>query len=152
MGPRFGRCSVLVCLALGLALTACAAQSDAVQVSGAWARAARLDDATSGANSAVYLVLSNSSDTPDRLLKASSSVAKAVEIHQIVLEGDMMQMQLVTDGLETPAHGQVVFEPGGPHIMLIGLTRDLKPGDTVPLTLHFERGGTLTVDAEVRQP
>ena len=49
-----------------------------------------------------------------------------------------------------PAGGQVTFEPGGLHIMLIGLQRELEAGDRFKITLQFEESGTLTVEVSVR--
>ena len=63
--------------------------------------------------------------------------------------GDMMGMQPVAR-LEIPAGGTVQLAPGGYHIMLIGLTKDLKVGDTVQVTLKFEKAGDVTVTAQVR--
>jgi copper(I)-binding protein len=106
----------------------------------------------SGANSAIYLKLSNRGLAADRLVAAEALVAQAVEIHETRMEGDVMTMQQVTGGLEIPAGGQVELKPGGYHIMLIGLTQDLKAGDRFPVTLDFAEAGPITVEAEVRQP
>lgn len=126
-----------------------------------WARPAKMmaGDAAQGnamqhggATSAVYMTLNNPSTAGDRLISAQTDVAHSVEIHETRMEGDVMRMQQVEDGIETPAGGQVELKPGGLHIMLIGLTRDLNVGDTFPVTLKFASGATLTVEAEVRQP
>jgi len=79
-------------------------------------------------------------------------VSNAVEIHETKMEGDVMRMAQVEGGIEVPAGGQVELKPGGYHVMLIGLTRDLAVGDTFPVTLEFASGNTLAVEAEVRQP
>ena len=105
-----------------------------------------------GANSAVYLKLSNRGPAPDRLIAAAAPVAQAVEIHETRMQGDVMMMQQVTDGIEIPARGQIDLKPGGYHIMLIGLTQDLAPGDSFPVTLIFASASPVTVQAEVRQP
>ena len=134
-----------------------------IQASGVWARAAKAGEMKSDAssdtgmamgsmNSAVYMLLTNSGDSPDRLLSAAADVAGAVEIHETRMEGDVMHMQQLTDGIEIPANGQVELKPGGLHVMLIDLTRDLNPGETFPVTLQFEQAGAVTVEAEVRQP
>jgi len=99
----------------------------------------------------VYLTIVNDGDQADRLVGAESEVAKAAELHQTKMEGGVMKMQSVTGGVEIPAHGRVAFKPGGYHIMLIGLQRDLNPGDRFKVTLRFEKSGTLTVESEVRE-
>ncbi len=105
-----------------------------------------------GVNSAVYMVLANGGAAADRLVAAQADVSNAVEIHETKMEGDVMRMQQVESGIEVPAGGQVELKPGGYHVMLIGLTRDLNVGDTFPVTLEFASGATLQVEAEVRQP
>jgi copper(I)-binding protein len=61
-------------------------------------------------------------------------------------------MRQVEGGIDIPANGQVELKPGGFHVMLIGLTRDLNVGDSVQLTLTFEKAGQIPVTAQVRQP
>jgi copper(I)-binding protein len=61
-------------------------------------------------------------------------------------------MQQVSGGIEIPAQDQVELKPGGYHVMLIGLLRDLAVGDRFTVTLNFEKCSDLTVEAEVRQP
>lgn len=134
-----------------------------IQASGVWARAAKMGEIAGdtssdtgmamggGMNSAVYMMLTNPGDSPDRLLSAAADVAGAVEIHETTMDGDVMRMQQVSGGIEIPANGQVELKSGGLHVMLIGLTRDLNPGETFPVTLQFENAGAVTVEAEVRQ-
>ena len=75
-----------------------------------------------------------------------------VEIHQTTMEGDVMKMRMLPDGLEVRARGEVLLEPGGYHVMLIGMKQDLRAGDRFSLDLEFEKSGTMTVETEVRQP
>ncbi|MEZ4767343.1 MAG: copper chaperone PCu(A)C [Caldilineales bacterium] len=164
---QVGAALAVVAMLAMLLITACApppsAPATGIQASNVWARAAKAGsmagDASSdsgmnmaGMNSAVYMVLANGSATPDRLVSAAADVAGAVEIHETVMDGDVMRMQQLTDGIEIPANGQVELKPGGLHVMLIGLARDLNPGETFPVTLQFEQAGAVTVEAEVRQP
>jgi hypothetical protein len=76
-----------------------------------------------------------------------SSIAMASPLAST--SGDMMGMEPVAR-LEIPAGGTVQLAPGGYHIMLIGLTKDLNVGDTVQVTLKFEKAGDVTVTAQVR--
>ena len=119
-----------------------------IEIVDPWARAATLE----GGNSAIYMVLKNTSGTADKLVAASGEVAAAIEIHETKMEGDVMRMAQVEGGIEVPAGGQVELKPGGYHVMLIGLTRDLAVGEKFPVTLEFASGATLQVEAEVRQP
>lgn len=111
------------------------------------------DHSTAGAVTGAFMLIENSTGTAERLVSASVSedIASVVEIHETTLdENDVMQMRPV-EGIEVPANGSVELKPGGYHIMLIDLQNALNPGDTVMLTLTFESGTTLSVDAEVRE-
>ncbi len=110
------------------------------------------DQEPSGRVTGAFMVIENSGDAPDRLIGASAGpeVAGAVEIHETTVdENDVMRMRPI-EAIEVPARGSVELKPGGYHIMLLDVQRDLNPGDTVTLTLTFASGATLDVTAEVR--
>lgn len=98
---------------------------------------------------AVFLTISNSGESADRLLSAATDLTIAVEIHEVADEGGVMKMRPLTDGLEIPAGESVELMPGGFHIMLIGLKGDLVPGDSFELVLTFERAGEIAVIAQI---
>lgn len=75
-------------------------------------------------------------------------MAEAAEIHVMTTDGNMMQKKKI-DRLPIPANGSATLQPGGNHLMLIGLKRDLAPGDSLALTLAFANGQTQTVRAHV---
>ncbi len=102
-----------------------------------------------GGTGAVYVTLSNPGPQADALTSASSDAARTVELHEVQKEGGMMKMRPVKS-IPVPAGGTVELKPGGYHIMLLDLKHDLKPGDTVPVTLSFEHGGELRIEAAVR--
>ncbi len=105
-----------------------------------------------GATSAGYMTIRSSSAEPDFLIAAAvADLAEAVELHTATTENGVMKMRQV-ERIEIPAQGGVELKPGSFHIMLIGLKRDLKPDETVRLTLMFERSGTVEVSAVVRKP
>ena len=121
-------------------------------VEGAWARATTvsgLPGQTGNVNSAVYLVLRNEGGVPDRFLGGMTPVAASLELHQSMEEAGVMRMQAL-EGIDVPAGGQVELRPGGVHIMLLGLEASLMEGDTVEMTLRFQRSGTLSVRVPVR--
>ena len=103
-----------------------------------------------GGTGAAYLTVRNEGET-DRLLGGQTDKAEAVEVHEVVDEGGVMQMRPLADGLEIPAGGEVILEPGGYHLMLFGLTEDLVVGMTFDLTLRFERAGDVVVSVVVRR-
>ncbi len=87
--------------------------------------------------SAVYLTLANAGGVNVRLVAAESPAANLVEIHEMQMNGDVMQMRPVEGGVDLPAGGVVVLEQGGLHIMLMDLVEPLVPGQAIPLTLRF---------------
>lgn len=99
---------------------------------------------------AAYFRVSNASDTPDRLVSASSPGAETVELHQSLMEGGVMRM-LPVAALEIPAHGEAVLAPGGYHLMLLGLKTSFADGARVPLTLVFEKAGPVEVVINVEK-
>lgn len=127
-----------------LLLAASAAASGGPRVAEAWARATPPGAATG----AVYFVLTGG-DAGDRLLGASSPVAERAELHMTTMSDGMMRMRAL-ENLRLAPGETVRFEPGGRHVMLIGLKQPLHEGDAVPLTLTFERAGTIEVQVEVR--
>lgn len=104
-----------------------------------------------GATGAVYMTIKNSGGAPDKLIKAQSDVAKTVELHTVINDNGVMSMRPV-EGIDIPAGESVTLKPGGFHVMLIGLNRDLKIGDSFQVTLQFEKGGQQVVQSTVRQP
>lgn len=102
------------------------------------------------ANSAAFLTLTNGSSVPHSLKSATSPVANTVELHTHTNNNGVMEMRQVPQ-IDVPAKGQVTLAPGGLHIMLIGLKQDLKPGETASVTLNFEDGSTVVVDAPIKE-
>jgi periplasmic copper chaperone A len=125
--------------------SAALAQNNQLEVSNAWARA------TPGKaeNGAAYLTIQ--SPTADRLISASSPVAKKAGLHTMSMEGMVMKMRPLA-GLDIPAGQPVTLKPGGDHIMLEGLDAPLREGQSFPLTLTFEKAGTRTVTVAVEKP
>jgi copper(I)-binding protein len=101
---------------------------------------------------AIFMRLVNKGQEPDRLIGGQTDAAQAVEVHETIMDGEVMKMQMLAGGLQVPARGEVLLQPGSYHVMLIGITRDLKVGDKVSVELQFEKSGPLTVEAEVREP
>lgn len=85
----------------------------------------------------------------DRLLDAKSPVAKRVEIHTHIKDGDVMRMRRVDGPLPVTADAPIKMAPGGVHVMLMGLNHALDAGTTIPVTLIFEIAGEMTVDVPV---
>lgn len=117
------------------------------ELSDAWARPARENGVT-----AVYLNVLNGTDQPDTLVALSSTASGLVELHETYDRGDGMMGMREAEDPTFPANEAVQMVPGGKHIMLMQLNRELKEGDTVDLTLEFSQAGVITVNAPVRAP
>lgn len=111
-----------------------------------WARATVPGQPAGGA----YLELENRGGA-DRLLSARSPASARVELHSMTMEGEVMRMREL-EAVPLPAGATVKFQPGGLHLMLMGLKAPLKQGERVPLTLRFEKAGEVTVELSVESP
>ena len=99
---------------------------------------------------AAFLVIHNAGAEADRLIDAQSDVAMRVELHTHKDNGQgVMQMMHVPEGFEIPAGGDQVLQRGGDHVMFMGLTAPWEQGQTIPLTLVFEKAGEITLDVPV---
>ena len=98
---------------------------------------------------AIYFAIENKGTTGDKLIGVTSPVAKSVEIHTMSMDGDVMKMREV-QSIEIKPSATISMKPGdGYHVMLIGLKKQLKSGDSFPLTLRFEKSGKLKVSVQV---
>ncbi len=114
----------------------------------AWARPT-IGDAKS---TAAYMKIENSGNAPDRLVAVKSDQAANLMLHESRMEGDVMRMVHLDNGVEIPAHGAAELKPLGLHVMVMGLKAPLKDGETLPLTLVFEKAGEVAVEATVGKP
>jgi copper(I)-binding protein len=96
-----------------------------------------------------FVTLLNTADAPDRLVSASSAVAERVELHTHIMDGGVMRMREVEGGIPLPPGETVNLQPGGLHIMLLGLNQGLAAGSRFPLTLTFEKAGSVQVEVPV---
>ena len=134
-------------LTLSLCLLAAATLTQAqVTVRDAWVRGTVPKQQASGA----FMQLSADKDT--RLIAAKSPVANVVELHEMVMDGDVMKMRQIP-GLDIVPGRVLDLKPGGFHVMLIDLKGQLKGGDVVPITLVFEDSKTKkTFTQDIKAP
>jgi copper(I)-binding protein len=173
-GRALARLAPIALLAIAaVTVSACSggtsSSSTGVTIRDPWARTSPM---VSGAGAA-YMVIENTGSAADALTGGSSDVATAVEVHETYavepaastgtggmespkasdggmgMGGEMMGMRRI-DRLDIPAGGSVDLKPGGYHIMLIGLTRELKAGEDLTVTLTFEKAGDVTLTIPVR--
>ena len=117
-----------------------------IQVRHPWSRAT-----PPGAKVAVgYMEIRNRGAQPDRLLSASSAVAKRVEMHVTQREGEVLKMRQV-ESFEIPARERYALRPGGAHLMLVDVVQPLEKGQRFMMKLRFERAGELEIELEVQE-
>ncbi len=105
---------------------------------------------------AAFMGVMNHASENDRLIAATSNIAKRVELHTHKEDGNgVMKMMEVEDGIEVPADGMAHLKRGGDHIMFMGVQNPLKNGDVIEVTLTFEKAGEVRLQIPVdndRQP
>ena len=138
----------LAALAAILALPAFALdyKLGAIEIGHPWSRATP-PTAESGGG---FLAVTNTGTTPDRLIAVKSPAADKVEIHEMKMDGNIMRMREVEKGIEIPPGATVELKPGGFHVMFMGLRAPFAKDAKVPLTLVFEKAGSIDVDLMVQ--
>ena len=122
-------------------LTVWAAETGRISVADAWAR-----PTGSSGTTAAYMTIANRGNTADVLKRVRSKKVKSIEMHQATVTADgVVQMRKVEGGLPIDAGASLVFEPGGTHVMLLGLGDALNAGEQLLLTLEFDRAGPVDV-------
>jgi copper(I)-binding protein len=127
---------------LTMSLSACApAETGKVEVTGAWVRASDFSDHTGGMTG-VFMQITNTTDETVTLIGGTSAIAPMIETHQVV-DGVMSKKE---GGIEIKAGETVTLEPGGLHVMLMGLTEPILVGTKVNLTLKFDGAPDIVLD------
>jgi copper(I)-binding protein len=135
-----------VAVATLVALAACSGTASAPTIAQAWARPAPV-----GGNTAAYLTITTGAGQADALLSASSPGADMVQVHEVSTDASGMTGMHPIDRLDIPAGTTVSLEPGGHHLMVMGVTSELAVGGKLELDLVFEHAGKVVVQAEIRQ-
>jgi copper(I)-binding protein len=141
---------ILLLLALTLLWAGSALALDyklgAIEIGHPWSRATP-PTAESGGG---FLAITNTGTTPDRLIAVKSPAADKVEIHEMKMDGNIMRMREVEKGIEIPPGATVELKPGGFHVMFMGLRAPFARDAKVPLTLVFEKAGSIDVELMVQ--
>ena len=103
------------------------------------------------ASASVYFTLANSGGR-DRLLSVTADKVGQTSLHETSMDGDIMRMRPIADGIEVPAGGRVALSASGRHVMIQNLARPLPDGSSIRLTLRFERQGLVEISAPVGRP
>lgn len=140
--------SAVAALALTTSISACAQAAPAAKVTAtdAWCRPTPAGALAGGC----YVTLKASAD--DRLVAVETTAADRGEIHTMSMDGGVMRMRKLADGIALPAGASVALKPGAEHLMIIGPKIALTAGAKVPLVLKFRNAPPVKLDAVVRMP
>jgi copper(I)-binding protein len=148
MTPIPRRLAYAVVLASLFAAPVCAQEVKAgdLVISQGWSRATPNGAKIGGG----YLTIENKGATADRLIGVSAEVAGKVEVHEMAMNNGVMTMRPLDKGLAIEPGQTVKLAPGGYHLMMFDLKEPLKQGDKVPVTLQFEKAGTVKFSLDVQ--
>lgn len=140
--------TAVIGLLLVVLLASCGpAAAPEISIEDAWGRLSPSMPTAGG----MYMLIKNTGDAPDKLLSGTSPACGSIEIHEMVMKDDgTMGMNLLENPLEIPAGGEVTLKVGGLHVMCIMKNDQFTPGNTIELTLVFEKSGEKTFSVEIR--
>lgn len=119
---------------------------DKMQIKEAWMRPSSQNMAT-----ALYFTIENNTESADTLFKVYSDIAGKVEMHETYSEGDMMGMRKI-DMIVIEGKKSFELKPGGYHVMLMKLKKDVKDGDKAKFILYFKQAGEIKISATAKKP
>ena len=134
-------------LAITLATPALAADYTAgsLKISTPWARATPKGAQVGGG----FMTITNTGTAPDRLIGGATTISSSFEVHEMSMDGGIMKMRMLKDGLEIKPGETVTLKPGGYHVMFIGLKDQLKQGGAFKSTLEFAKAGKVEVEFKI---
>ena len=110
-----------------------------------WARATPKGATVAGA----YMKITNTGSTPDRLTGGTTDAARKFEVHEMSMDGSVMKMRELPNGLEIPPGATVELKPGSYHVMMTGVSKPFVKGERVKASLTFEKAGKVDVEFAV---
>lgn len=117
-----------------------------LEITTPWTRATAPTARTGGG----FMTITNKGTMADRLVSARSTVSEKVEVHEMQMDGSVMRMRELAKGLDIPPGATVVLKPGSYHIMFMELKAPLAKDAKVPVTLVFEKAGSIDVQLNVQ--
>jgi periplasmic copper chaperone A len=117
-----------------------------LEITQGWVRATLPGQPAAGG----FLTIDNKGKEADRLMSIASPLTPSAQIHEMKMDGDVMKMAELADGLEIPAGGKVELKPGGLHLMFMGLQKQVMEGEAVKVTLTFEKAGAIEIELPVQ--
>lgn len=116
-----------------------------LKISTPWARATPKGAQVGGG----FMTITNTGTAPDRLIGGATGISSSFEVHEMSMDGSVMKMRMLKDGLEIKPGETVTLRPGGYHVMFVGLKDQLKQGDAFKTTLEFAKAGKVEVEFKI---
>ncbi len=135
----------LASVAMVVGVSGCSTEQ--LEITDSWVRSSEMS--VSGGMTGMFMEVTNPTSSEITLVGGSSD-AGMVEIHETVMGDDGMQMQEINGGIEIPAGSTVVLQPGGLHVMIMGLNDDVLAGDEVTVDLEFDGHPNISVTATAK--
>lgn len=131
----------------GLMLLASCSKSGSpdLQISDAWAR----ETVAGQTGTAAYMTIANEGSGDDRLVAVAAVAPASASLHATMTENGVSSMRPLPSGFAIPAGSTIELKPGGTHVMLTGLQAPVRAGETMKLTLRFEKSGERVIDVRV---
>ena len=98
-----------------------------------------------------YLIIKNKGNKSDFLYEIETLFSEKVELHEMSMDGNIMKMKKINDGIEIPPGKEVILKPGGLHIMFKNLNKNLVVGKKEKAILKFKKTGKIIVNFEIQQ-
>ena len=142
---RFFACAAFAALTFGAAARAHEFKIGDLQIGHPWTR-----ETPGGAKVAGgYLSVTNNGKEPDRLIGGTFEASERLEVHEMKMDGDIMKMRPLNDGIDIKPGETIKLAPGGVHLMFLELKRPLKKDDMVKGQLQFQKAGKIDVEFKV---
>ena len=140
---------LFACFYIGLSNAALAGsiKFEHLELHDAWIRETPTNHPATGG----YLAIKNHGNTADVLISVSANFAMKSEIHEMKMEGDVMKMRPLVNGLVIPENDEIHLKPGGYHLMFMRLKQRMIPMDVHQVTLTFKNSGSITIPMTVHK-
>jgi copper(I)-binding protein len=138
--------TITIFILIGMVLIACTSQTPSIEIEEAWARPGAI-----GENTAIYFQIT-SFGADDAIIRGEALVASITELHRSTMNEDGTMSMIQQTDIPLPQDETVELKPGGLHVMLMQLTKDLEPGDELTLKLYFAEQGEMEINVPVKTP
>lgn len=142
---KFWSAAIALLLSATFSFSHSHSEQQGVSIEHSWARSS-----APGAPSAGFMMVNNKGENSDVLLSVAGDFAKKMEVHQTKQVDGVMKMIHQKEGVEIPAGGEVLFKPGGYHLMFMGLDKNFEVGEVYSVTLTFKHAGEIEVMLPVK--